>query len=290
MSNIFRRLASQQLNPTSVRIRPMARLPFHNAPSFAEDEGSLVVSTNSGKTATATETAYEPIATQGLKPAAGPIPTPDGQMRERSSLSPLTPTSEPEHQATDSSGTLASETNPTASQFPESLIRPDNTPANSAQTAQAPAAPQLVKSAGVNTATIAVKESSISPKLSTAQPEKPSPQAQDANTRPQTPNIIAGEWNDTTANQLPAPLLPRHEGSKAKTATQQTGLKPQSSTNASKSAGAEPNEVHIHIGRIEVTALQPEAASKEQQKPRSRRGQQPMSLDDYLAKRQRGDR
>lgn len=42
-----------------------------------------------------------------------------------------------------------------------------------------------------------------------------------------------------------------------------------------------PNEVHVHIGRIEVTAL-PEAPAA---KPRAR-GRQPMSLDEYLARRQ----
>ncbi|MEN8176187.1 MAG: hypothetical protein ABFS23_10515 [Pseudomonadota bacterium] len=44
-------------------------------------------------------------------------------------------------------------------------------------------------------------------------------------------------------------------------------------------------EVHVHIGRIEVTALQ-ESAPSSQQAPRSR-GRKPMSLDEYLARRQR---
>ena len=44
-----------------------------------------------------------------------------------------------------------------------------------------------------------------------------------------------------------------------------------------------PNEVHVHIGRIEVTALAPAAAAA----PKARRSttRQPMSLDDYLARR-----
>ena len=48
-------------------------------------------------------------------------------------------------------------------------------------------------------------------------------------------------------------------------------------------AAAEPTEVHVHIGRIEVTAVQAPAPPK---RP-SRSGQAPMSLDAYLAKRQR---
>jgi hypothetical protein len=46
----------------------------------------------------------------------------------------------------------------------------------------------------------------------------------------------------------------------------------------------EPDEVHIHIGRIEVTAIQEsKPASK-----LSRKGAAPLSLDDYLARR-KGD-
>ncbi|MDO9598369.1 MAG: hypothetical protein Q7J47_11680 [Azoarcus sp.] len=44
-----------------------------------------------------------------------------------------------------------------------------------------------------------------------------------------------------------------------------------------------PTEVHVHIGRVEVTAVQAPAAPK----PSARSGPQPMSLDDYLARRQR---
>ena len=44
-----------------------------------------------------------------------------------------------------------------------------------------------------------------------------------------------------------------------------------------------PNEVHVHIGRIEVTAVQ----SSEPRKRKAKAAQQPMSLDDYLARRQR---
>ena len=45
-----------------------------------------------------------------------------------------------------------------------------------------------------------------------------------------------------------------------------------------------PDEVHVHIGRIEITAVQPPAPAKRA----SRKGQAPLSLDDYLARR-KGD-
>lgn len=46
----------------------------------------------------------------------------------------------------------------------------------------------------------------------------------------------------------------------------------------------EPDEVHVHIGRIEITAVQPPAPAKRA----ARKGQAPLSLDDYLARR-KGD-
>jgi hypothetical protein len=45
-----------------------------------------------------------------------------------------------------------------------------------------------------------------------------------------------------------------------------------------------PNEVHVHIGRIEVTAVHEPATAK----PKARApGRQPMSLENYLARRDR---
>lgn len=47
----------------------------------------------------------------------------------------------------------------------------------------------------------------------------------------------------------------------------------------------QPDEVHIHIGRIEVTAIQETAPARRE----ARKGPPPLSLDDYLARRN-GDR
>jgi hypothetical protein len=46
----------------------------------------------------------------------------------------------------------------------------------------------------------------------------------------------------------------------------------------------ETTEVHVHIGRIEVTAMHEPAPAK----PAAARRPAPMSLDDYLAKRHGG--
>ncbi len=77
---------------------------------------------------------------------------------------------------------------------------------------------------------------------------------------------------------LPLPLLPASP----------PGAAPAPAASASASASAlparAPDEVHIHIGRIEVTAIQ---ESRPAGKP-SRKGAAPLSLDDYLARR-KGD-
>lgn len=77
---------------------------------------------------------------------------------------------------------------------------------------------------------------------------------------------------------LPLPLLPANP--------QGAASAPAASASASASAvpAREPDEVHIHIGRIEVTAIQ---ESRPASKP-SRKGSAPLSLDDYLARR-KGD-
>ncbi|SIQ48803.1 hypothetical protein [Aquipseudomonas alcaligenes] len=77
---------------------------------------------------------------------------------------------------------------------------------------------------------------------------------------------------------LPLPLLPANLPGAVSA--------PAAAVSASASAlpAREPDEVHIHIGRIEVTAIQ---ESRPASKP-SRKGAAPLSLDDYLARR-KGD-
>jgi hypothetical protein len=54
---------------------------------------------------------------------------------------------------------------------------------------------------------------------------------------------------------------------------------------AAASRSEAPNEVHVHIGRIEVTAVR-EAPPAGRKRPR---GRPPMSLGEYLAKRQQSE-
>jgi len=75
--------------------------------------------------------------------------------------------------------------------------------------------------------------------------------------------------------RAPEPLLPSLAA--APTANSVAAMQTPAATSET------PNEVHVHIGRIEVTAVQ----SSEPRKRKAKAAQQPMSLDDYLARRQR---
>lgn len=78
-----------------------------------------------------------------------------------------------------------------------------------------------------------------------------------------------------TGTGMPAPLLPPDfSGSSSKPITK---------TQTPAVAADTGNEVHVHIGRIEVTALPPSGPSRRKKKV----APQPMSLDEYLAARQR---
>ena len=88
------------------------------------------------------------------------------------------------------------------------------------------------------------------------------------------------------ADVLPDPLLPPVDDREVPVRTRPSRTSPveKSSGISGPAASSEPNEVHVHIGRIEVTASTEPAAAK---RP-ARRGTPPLSLDDYLARRERG--
>ncbi|MCY1273847.1 hypothetical protein D9M70_224610 [compost metagenome] len=72
--------------------------------------------------------------------------------------------------------------------------------------------------------------------------------------------------------RLPPALLPRAAAAAGR---------PAPALEARAEPAREPDEVHIHIGRIEVTALQEPAPARRE----ARKGPPPLSLDDYLARR-----
>jgi len=76
-----------------------------------------------------------------------------------------------------------------------------------------------------------------------------------------------------TGPGAPEPLLPSVASS--------APTSPATAEQIPSAVSGSPNEVHVHIGRIELTALPLEAAPK----PKASEARQPMSLDEYLARR-----
>jgi hypothetical protein len=143
--------------------------------------------------------------------------------------------------------------------------------------------------------------------MSMAPIQKPGPSdAQGDTSNPPTPadrerltvaphqNPLAPPTHRPSDSNWPHPLMPMQAlrestGQERDGASRVTGPTQSVSANvppdslASQRSTAPPNEVHVHIGRSEVTALhQPPAATPARAKPS---GNQPLSLDDYLAKR-----
>jgi hypothetical protein len=91
--------------------------------------------------------------------------------------------------------------------------------------------------------------------------------------------------NATHATAVAPPPVPRPPGDHSGAAVSGLDGRRRGTDRAFDRANvAAPTDVHITIGRIEVTAVHPPAASP--RKPREARA--PMSLDDYLTRRQKG--
>ncbi len=78
----------------------------------------------------------------------------------------------------------------------------------------------------------------------------------------------------------PSPTVPRLPPLLAPMAPA-TAPQPRVAPAQAEPAPRQPDEVHIHIGRIEVTAIQETAPARRE----ARKGPPPLSLDDYLARR-----
>ncbi|QID17622.1 hypothetical protein G3580_08175 [Nitrogeniibacter mangrovi] len=254
MSTLFRRLAAQSQGLAPCRVRPMAALPYQALPAFAE-AGSDAAPTNAS-------TAGAPTTMSYTRPADLAAPSPASPDR------PVTP-------------------DPTA--VPQPIATTRRAPERILHTAP-PEAPYA--------ATPGELAAPATPADTSAEWPTPSPLVATQDSAPTRAQAIAGT-NDVPSPAVsasesrragnavdpasarrdtgPAPLLPRRQA--------RTRPSPPSTPNRQAAEPpAEPNEVHVHIGRIEVTAVQEAAAPK----ARPKRGQAPMSLDDYLARRRRG--
>ncbi len=85
-------------------------------------------------------------------------------------------------------------------------------------------------------------------------------------------------------SRVPEPLLPALESRPEPASGASAELAVPEPVPREHAFDQQANEVHVHIGRVEVTAVS-EAPPPPRKRSESHR--QPMSLDDYLAKRQR---
>lgn len=261
MSNLFQRLASQQLDPGTLRVRPMASLPYQAVPEFTEDATNLDTGDGPVTTPRAVTTRPGSMPTHPSKSATSTSRHPSAQPQRSSVPAPLLPTTDHASTATPSTD------GPTYHGEPQIQATTGITTYPAEATLPLPS-PLLMEIPAAKSA-VAVSNEASSP---AADPATHSP---DAST---------GASADSAAEGLPAPLLPRQRTAKATGTAPNASPEPRGSAGAAREESTEPNEVHVHIGRIEVTAIQ------ESPQPKSRRkhGQAPMTLDDYLAKRQRG--
>ena len=120
----------------------------------------------------------------------------------------------------------------------------------------------------------------------TDEPSLLMPRAADTHSPPPAAGVSAAHQStrpDVAAQAPPPPLMPEGANEAVPTASDVSALAHQLAWPASSAQGTEnePTEVHIHIGRIEVTAVH--EASPQRPKPKAR--QAAMSLESYLAGR-----
>ena len=254
MSGLFRRLARQAAGSRPATVHAMARLPFHAPPALvAPDEGGAPM----------------PLA---RAPAADPAPTPPSATAARSTH-PAAPARSRHRGHAEPVSPVAPAIDTPSADTPAPLVALcDDEPSPPAEPARprprqadtdihGPAAPAAA-------ATVAVAASAPAWRV-----EVP-PAA--AGRAPREPTADAAG-----PGAFPEALLPPQAAAAPPAAQAARPANPPSPVRPAPAA--EPTEVHVHIGRIEVTAVQAPAPSR---RP-ARGGQAPMSLDAYLAKRQR---
>ncbi|CAH1748525.1 protein of unknown function [Thauera humireducens] len=263
---LFSRLARRASGTREPRLHAPARLPFHAPPALATTEetrdasyGARVVSAGAetaGHTATAGATTI--AAPQALFAHAGA----NTGRRESVAASER-----------DAAGTLAASAIDLAQDLPAPLLGPiARKPGRLTEPADAPAQSPGARSPGARSPG---RESSGQ---ATARPAAPLPEVSEPASRPASGVAPgAGTWSRIA----PAPPKPARGGGMRVSGTSSAfEARPQ----PGQAGPAATDEIHIHIGRIEVTAVQ-EAATP---RARERAATAPMSLQDYLDRRSRG--
>lgn len=254
MSGLLRRLAGQALNGGGPAIHSQARMPYLAPLEFASSQAS------------------QPMA--AVQPATDPAPAPVA-------VQPL-------HSAPPSNA------GPAAAMLPSAAAsRPNAVPAPIGQMqenapAEAVGPPAHFAPASPRPAGPMPADADRFPPLIPGNPGRQGEAASMPAGQPQMtvsqPNPLPLTDAQSASPRLPAPLLaasrPPLPAESARPASPPPG-----SPQTARASLPEANEVHVHIGRIEVTAVH------ESQPPKRAAAlprRQPLSLDDYLAKRRGG--
>lgn len=264
MTGLFRRLARQVVGPQPIRVHAMARLPFVPPPEspVAADPGM--------------------DTTDSAAPASSPTPAPTVQA----------PT---EHVQTSVPAARRSGPSPAATHA--------SPPAITAPTAADAAAPEPVRAEPrhrppptqtretiekVETLVVAPGAGGRPPAAPAV--ETPAAIASAADKGPDALFTLPPTANDPGVT-IPPPLLNTHGGTPQTHIAAAAAAMPPGARDGrdaqpgnTPAAAGEPTEVHVHIGRIEVTAVSEAAPVR----GRPRAGKEPMSLQEYLSQRQRG--
>ena len=252
MNGLLRRLVRQTIGGEPPAIRPLARLPWVAPLELAEDTAGAAEHTRDGAGRAAPgerRAVLDRVRTTAALDVAGP--------REGSQSEPLVRAT-PQGPSRTTGVFRAIET-----------AEPPPRPARTRATA-------TVSPTGAKPRPQTSDVAARAPEL--PQPPRPERAVAQRPERPERPS----RTEETTVD-LPAPLVAAaqlavegpHIGVRRSEAA--TDL----STRASSASSHEPAEVHVHIGRIEVTAVHEAPPTRE----KKRAARQPMSLEAYLAKR-----
>jgi hypothetical protein len=276
MSGLLRRLASQALNGGMQAIHSQARLPYAAPLEWVQHHEAAPLTANSVRP---TVSRQEPAASPPLERHASQLlstcadPADEGSVRK--------PAEMPARQSAIVSSTLYPV--PHSLQFPE-----DRTPFEPAD---------IMGHGQAEAEAIEFSRMPSPPTGSAAPLVSPSTQAGEEGAKPFSPEggrvggrVYAGleKWADLNSTLLP-PRLPARLLDPLHASPSTTAIRPalprETLAQPTRVAGSEVNEVHVHIGRIEVTAVHESQAPKRAASPPRR---QPMSLDEYLTKRKGG--
>jgi len=252
MNGLLRRLAHHAANPSLPVIHAMARLPYIPAPELLPvmDTGTLPAAAVSARSTRSATDAVEPPS------AALPTASTSSMLTRMTHIARETPshTGSPCSTAAITPPADSSDTDPSPPQLMETQ-QSNNPPPGTLQTAT-PATDR------------ADSGSRLTETTTLEQPDSTAPLQQLA------------DCHSTLYPVMPDALLPPV----VSPFTLPSPADPMTPTPAMQQATETATEVHVHIGRIEVTALQESASPK----PAARSRRNPMSLDDYLAQRQPG--